>query len=93
MVGAAFASYPPINMTFLCSIAQPQNVSKTLATNNACSCVARFASPVIINWITGLFGGGVRAAFVTSCIGLVVVFILLFFFNPVKNTDLEEKAG
>ena len=89
LVGVSFAAYPPINMTFICSVVKQENVSRSIATNNACSCIARFASPVIINFITGFFGGGIRTNFIVSGIGLAVVFILLLIFNPVKNTDLE----
>lgn len=87
--GVAFAGYPPTNMTFICSVVKQENVSRSLATNNACSCIARFASPVIINFITGLFGGGIRTNFIVSGIGLAVVFVLLLILNPVKNSDLE----
>ena len=89
LVGAAFAAYAPINMTFICSIVKQENVSRSLATSNAISCVARFASPVVINFITGLFGGGIRMNFIVAFVGLALVCILLVFINPVKNTDLQ----
>ena len=89
LTGVAFAAYAPANMTFVCSVAKQENVSRSVATSNAFSCVARFASPVVINFITRFFGGGIRTNFIVSGIGLAAVFVLLLILNPVKNSDLE----
>jgi len=89
LAGISFAGYPPVNMTFICDIVRQENVSRSIALNNALGCFARFISPIVVNFITGLFGGGIRMNFIVCGIGLAVVFALILFFNPVKNSDLE----
>lgn len=88
LVGVAFASYAPINMTFVCCIAEEENVSRSVATSSAIACIARFTSPVAINFIMNFLGGGIRNSFIVCAVGLSIVFVLLILINPVKNSEL-----
>ena len=88
LVGIAFGTYGPASNTAAATMVPAESAAAGIALMKAVGHLGRFFSPIALNALSSLLGGGTRNVFLSGGIGLVVLGVIFLIFNPVQEKDL-----
>ena len=85
LFGIGYAIRNPAAITFVSGMVDNKTVPVAVSLNQGLSALGMFCTPLIVNTLSGLFGGGSRGAFLIAAIGMAVMAALYLFANPIKK--------
>lgn len=83
LFGVGYAIRNPAAITFTANMVTPDAAPVAISLNQALSCLGMFCTPIVINPLAQLFGGGMRTVFYVSAALMAVLTMLYLFINPI----------
>ena len=93
LFGIGYAIRNPAAITFVSGMVDNRTVPVAVSLNQGLSALGMFCTPMIINSISGIFGGDSRSAFLIAAIGMAVMAALYLLINPITHKQAEDLAS
>lgn len=90
LVGFGFAVRAPGAITFAANMVPAAAAAMAIAIHNSFGSVGNFLSPLLVNWLSSLFGESITTTLLVAGTGIAILGCLYLLVNPVKQDEVAK---